>query len=95
MRVDRRHREPDADIQDADIDFHLLENEPFHALVRAMIVRAHRDANGNTGTNGDPPLEKRHRWIMDGIAFFADGRAQHWCELLGIRDYELLELDRR
>ena len=95
MRVDPRHREPVADIQDADIDLHLLESEPFHALVRAMIARAHKDSVGNTGVSSYMKLEKRQALIMDGLAFFRDGRCRHWCEHLGITDFELLNLDGR
>ena len=95
MRVDPRHREPDAYIQDADIDLHLSEFEGYYDLVIAIIVRAYRDSIGNTGTNGEPTQEERGVWMLDGIAFFKDNRCRHWCEHLGITDFELLNLDGR
>ena len=78
----------DAYQVDADDDLKLTEVDGYYDLTRAMIKRAYLDSIGNK-------LEKRQEWIMDGIAFFQDGRAEHWCFMLGIDDFELLELDRR
>ena len=79
----------------ADDDLKLSEADGYYDLVRAMIARAYQDSVGNTGASGNLTLEARQRWTMDAIAFFKDNRCKHWCQLLGIADYELLGLGRR
>ena len=85
----------DARCIDADDDLKLTEVDGYFRLVEAMIARAYQDSVGNTGTSGNLTLEARQRWTMDGIAFFKDNRCEHWCQLLGIVDFELLGLGRR
>ena len=94
MRVDTTSPS-NAYQHDADDDLKLGEADGYYDLVRAMIARAYQDSVGNTGTSGNLTLEARQRWTMDGIAFFKDNRCKHWCQLLGITDFELLNLDGR
>ena len=85
----------DAYHGDADDNLHLTEVDGYFRLVEAMIARAYQDSVGNVGMNGNPPLEMQYKWTMDGLAFFRDGRCRHWCEHLGITDFELLNLGGR
>ena len=86
-------RTPSADyIAAVEDDLHLSTIDPYHALIRAIIVRAHRDSCGNVGKNGQQIPEVRTGWILDAVAFFKDGRAEHLCDMLGVEDYDGLGL---
>ena len=73
------------------------EFDGFERLVIAAMVRAYQDSTGRTGQLGhnDSPTN-RVVVMMDGIAFFKDGRFEHMCGLIGIEDVAglLAEIER-
>ena len=74
-------------------DYTMLQwHEPFCCLVRAMIVRAHRDSIGQVGIEHASRGDKRFLIVKDAQAFMAGPGFRHYCELLGANPDDMLRL---